>query len=50
MYTASSGKPAMMKILLDNGADPFIRSNDDYLAVDLAATEECLKLLRHTAS
>jgi rhodanese-related sulfurtransferase len=50
MYTASSGKHAMMKILLDNGADPFIRTDDDYLAVELAATEECLKLLRHTAS
>jgi len=50
MYTASSGKHEMMKILLDNGADPFIRTDDDYLAVELAATEECLKLLRHTAS
>jgi ankyrin repeat protein len=50
MYTASSGKHEMMQILLDNGADPLIRTDDDYLAVDLAATEECLKLLRHTAA
>lgn len=47
MYTASSGKAEMMKLLLDNGADPLIRTDDDYLAVELAATEECLKLLRH---
>ncbi|CAG0951230.1 Thiosulfate sulfurtransferase GlpE [Methylophilaceae bacterium] len=48
MYTASSGKPDMMKILLENGADPHIRTDDDYLAAELAATEECLQLLRHT--
>lgn len=48
MYTASSGKADMMKLLLDNGADPMIRTDDDYLAVELAATEDCLKLLRHT--
>lgn len=50
MYTASSGKSEMMKLLLDNGADPFIRTDDDYLAVELAATVECLQLLRHTAA
>lgn len=50
MYTASSGKADMMQLLLRNGADPMIRTDDDFLAVDLAATEECLKLLRHTAA
>ncbi len=50
MYTASSGKAEMMELLLDNGADPLIRTDDDYLAVELAATEECLKLLRHTVA
>jgi len=50
MYTSSSGKSDMMKLLLDNGADPLIRTDDDYLAVDLAATAECLQLLRHTAT
>lgn len=50
MYTASSGKADMLQILLQNGADPMIRTNDDYLAVDLAATMECLKLLRLTAA
>ena len=50
MYTASSGKAGMMKLLLENGADPLIRSDDDYLAVELVATAECLQLLRHTAA
>ena len=50
MYTASSGKHELTTLLLDNGADPFIRNDDDYLAIELAASEECLKLLRHTAS
>jgi rhodanese-related sulfurtransferase len=50
MYTASSGKHDLTKVLLDNGADPFIRNDDDFLAIELAASEECLKLLRHTAS
>lgn len=50
MYTASSGKADMMQLLLDHGADPMIRTDDDYLAVELAATEECLKLLRHTTA
>ena len=48
MYTASSGKADMMKLLLENGADPLIRTDDNYLAGELAATEECLQLLRHT--
>lgn len=50
MYTASSGKPEMMQILLENGADPLIRTDDDYLAVELAATAECLQMLRYTAA
>ena len=50
MYTASSGKHDLTKLLLDNGADPFIRNDDDFLAIELAASEECLKLLRHTVS
>lgn len=50
MYTASNGKHLLLKSLLDYGANAFIRNNDDYLAIELAASEECLKLLRHTAS
>lgn len=49
MYTASSGKPHMTELLLEAGADPTISTFDDYRAVDLAATVECLQLLRHTA-
>ncbi|HAJ72911.1 MAG TPA: hypothetical protein DCO68_12620 [Methylophilaceae bacterium] len=49
MYTASSGKANLTKILLDNGADALIRNDDDFLAVELSATEACLELLRHTA-
>lgn len=48
MYTASSGKHELLRQLLENGADPLIRTDDDYLAADLAATAECLQLLRHT--
>lgn len=48
MYTASSGKADLLRLLLENGADPLIRTDDDYLAVDLASTEACLRLLRHT--
>jgi len=48
MYAASSGKPAMVELLLQAGADPLVRNFDDAKAVDLAATRECLALLRHT--
>lgn len=50
MYTASSGKAHLTKILLDAGADASIKTFDDFRAVDLAASEECLRLLRHTAN
>ncbi|MFA6179325.1 MAG: ankyrin repeat domain-containing protein [Candidatus Methylopumilus sp.] len=50
MYTASSGKPDLTRLLLDNDADALIRTDDDYLAVELSATTECLQLLRHTAA
>lgn len=50
MYCASSGKHAMLALLLDLGADPMQRTDDDYLAADLASTAECLKLLRHTVA
>jgi len=50
MYTASSGKPEMTALLLAAGADTSIVTQDDFRAVDLASTEECLKLLRYTAA
>lgn len=49
MYCASSGKHEMLALLLELGADPLLRNFDDARAVDLCATVECLRLLRHTA-
>ncbi len=49
MYTASSGKAKLMQLLLAHGADPMLKNDDDFLAVDLCANAECLALLRHTA-
>jgi ankyrin repeat protein len=46
MYVSSNGKPALVKQLLENGADPTLRNFDDFSALDLAATLDCLKLLR----
>lgn len=48
MYTASAGKADMVALLLECGADPAITNFDDARAVDLAATRDCLQLLRHT--
>jgi rhodanese-related sulfurtransferase len=47
MYAASSSKPAIVRTLLDLGADPHLRTQDDYTALDMAASLECLQLLRH---
>jgi rhodanese-related sulfurtransferase len=48
MYAASSGKPHLVELLLNASADPDIVNQDDFRAVDLATTLECLRLLRHT--
>lgn len=48
MYTASAGKAAMVSELLALGADPHVTNQDGMKAVDMAATRECLSLLRHT--
>jgi ankyrin repeat protein len=50
MYAASSGKDAMVLLLLSAGANPHLCNQDDAKAVDMAATLGCLNLLRHTAS
>jgi hypothetical protein len=47
MYAASSGKPDLVALLLEEGADPDLRNQDDSRAVDLASTWECLARLRH---
>lgn len=48
MYTASSDRPEILQLLLQAGADPYLRNHDDMRAVDLAASRQCLRLLRHT--
>lgn len=49
MYAASSGKAEIVRTLLALGADPAIRSQDDFSALDMAASVECLQLLRVVA-
>lgn len=49
MYCASSARDALVGLLLDAGADAHLRTQDDFRAVDLAATVGSLRLLRHTA-
>lgn len=46
MYAASSGKPDIVRVLLALGADPLIQTQDEFSALDMAASVECLQLLR----
>jgi rhodanese-related sulfurtransferase len=46
MYASSSSKPDIVRVLLAMGADPLIQTQDDYTALDMAASLECLQLLR----
>lgn len=46
MYAASSGKPAIVATLLSLGADPLRTTQDDFSALDMAASLDCLRLLR----
>jgi len=46
MYAASTGKHAVVDMLLASGADPLLTTLDDFSALDMAATIECLHLLR----
>ena len=46
MYAASTGKHAVADTLLAAGADPLLKTLDDFSALDMAATIECLRLLR----
>jgi ankyrin repeat protein/rhodanese-related sulfurtransferase len=46
MYASSSSKPGIVRVLLDLGADPFIETQDGFSAMDMAASLECLQLLR----
>jgi len=46
MYAASTGKHAVVAALLATGANPHLKTLDDFSALDMAATVECLNLLR----
>jgi rhodanese-related sulfurtransferase len=46
MYAASTGKHAVVEMLLASGADSRLTTLDDFSALDMAATIECLRLLR----
>ncbi|MGR8936065.1 MAG: ankyrin repeat domain-containing protein [Gammaproteobacteria bacterium] len=46
IYVSSSGKHRIVQQLLDAGADSTLKTQDDLTALDLAATVQCLKLLR----
>ncbi len=49
MYVASNSKPDLVKLLLEKGADARLKNFDDFSALDLAASIDCLKLLRKAA-
>lgn len=43
------GKPGVIATLLELGANPRLLSQDDFSALDMAASRECLQLLRAAA-
>lgn len=47
MYASSSGKKEMVEMLVNAGADVSIKSPDDFTALDLAVTQQILKILRN---
>ncbi len=49
MYAASTGKAAVVERLLAAGVDITPETLDGFSALDMAATVECLTLLRHAA-
>lgn len=49
MYVSSNSKPDLVKLLLEKGANPKLKNFDDFSALDLAASVECLKLLKKAA-
>jgi len=46
IYASSAGKAEVVKQLLDAGANPFIRTQDDFTAQDLAASPQTYHLFR----
>ena len=49
MYVSSNSKPDLVKLLLEKGANPRLKNFDDFSALDLAASIECLRLLKKAA-
>ena len=49
MYVSSNSKPDLVKLLLEKGANATLKNFDDFSALDLAASLECLMLLRKAA-
>lgn len=47
IYASSAGKAAIVKQLLEAGANPYIKTQDDFTALDLAASPQTYKLLRN---
>jgi len=45
IYAASSGREIVVAQLLAAGADPTIKTHDDFTALDLASTRKILRLL-----
>lgn len=46
IYSSSSGKHLIVSQLLQAGANPLLATQDEFSALDLAATRPCLQLLR----
>ncbi|QPK62957.1 ankyrin repeat domain-containing protein [Methylomonas sp. LL1] len=46
-YSSSSGKHLVVAQLLQAGANPLLTTQDDFSALDLAASRECLQLMRN---
>lgn len=49
MYVSSNSKPDLVKLLLEKGANTTLKNFDDFSALELAASRECLMLLRKAA-
>ena len=45
IFAASSGRETVVEQLLAAGADPHLKTHDDFTALDLASTRKILKLL-----
>ncbi|HQU79793.1 MAG TPA: ankyrin repeat domain-containing protein [Azonexus sp.] len=49
MYVSSNSTPDLVKLLLEKGANASLKNFDDFSALDLAASVDCLKLLTKAA-